>query len=820
MQEAAGTINRAIARRLHARWLSAFCFFFALWAAVGVAKGACADLFELRTHDEVYFKDGTTARGNLYETDNKEEFKIKNYVNNTVRQFNIADTSKILRKATPDSELARLAAQYSGKRPDAILCVAQEAMRKYDQLAPKVIMMLEKESASNNPDILAFLCELYLQKDQAAQALKTAESVVSMSPKARSYMLRGRCFVALGKLEAAEKDLEKAFSLAPEDQEVLVARADYLMQAGRPQDARQMFTNALDKNGRNVGALIGLGMARLRQGEFKEAQQKFLDAMQIEHENKQARLGLASVKLLTKEYEDCYQEAEHVLQLDNHCAQAYGLEGMARMFGGTAESFAVFENRIEESFKEKAGQPRLLLAYAVGLEREAQLLDLTPKEPAKAPDPDAKPVPDLGLKPVDDAKSKRDLAAKKLAEVMESDAPDAYIQYFIGERKFRKGDYAGADAAFQRTVKLAPTFAPACAAVGATALKLGKWEPAREAYEKAIKLDAAFGEYHSGRGLALLKVQRLDEAAEEFRQARELDPRNVTALCGLGWIANKHKNKTSTVEFFQQALTADGSCAYAADGLKKVYAQDAMSVEYLSFDDTPTPPGWKLYGPGSVKPVIENGHLIFKGTQGSASGSRVEVYKDVKGDEFVKLEADLQVDPASPVTFGMRVASTAGSATNFELELGKDEGKELKVRFKDYAGQAPEWRALSKQGKEWPADGHVRLGIETDDLKTGKIRLCINGKVAELTLVLQKPGKINVGFFIQAPPKEVISATVDNVILVTRGVQIDKEAPDTLILLKDDEKKPEPPAPVVPPPGTEKPKEPALKDPVKDGGNK
>ena len=789
-------------RQNNAGFAMALCFGVLIASAARAEQGG--DMIELRAMDEVVFKDGNIARGSIYETDSKEDFKIKSYQTNTVRLFNISETKEIRRKATAETELTRLAAANAG-RPDAILRLAQEAARRFDHVTPKIIAMLEKEAASNNPQLLAFLCELYLQGEQTDKALAVAERVVSLaSSSGRGYVLRARCLLAAEKLDAAEKDLDRAYKLAPDSEEILVARADFLMQSGRPDEAKKMFTNALAHNAKNVAAMVGLGMARLRQGEFKDAEESFQDALVLSPDHKQARLGLSAVKFMTKNYEEAYQEAERVLTRDNHSAQAFGLQAMSKLFTGDRDSLAVFEKDMDEAFREKANQPRLLLAWAAGLEREVLYDDTVKTKESRNVASDA----DDKEKTSDESKAKRELAAKKYAELMDSTAPDAFIQYFIGERKFKAGDFAGADAAFQHAIKLAPTYAPVHAAAGATDLKLGKWEAARDAYERAMKLDPATGEYPAGQGLALLKVQRLDEAAEAFRKASDLDAHNVTALCGLGWIANKHKNKSSAEEFFQHALSFDGSSAYAAEALRKIYAQDAMTLEYHNFDDNLAPTGWKMYGPGAIRPGVADGRLQFKGVQGSATGTRVEAYKEVKADEFMRLEADFEIDPASQVSFGMRLASTTGAATTFELELGKDEGHELKVRFKDYSGAAPEWKSLAKPGKEWPADGHVRLAIDTDDLKSGKMRLWINGKNAELNLVLQKPVRVTAGFFVQAPPKEVVRASVDNVLLLTRGAPAsDKDSSETLIMIKDDEKKPAPPAPPAPAGNIDKPKD-------------
>ncbi|HYG75384.1 MAG TPA: tetratricopeptide repeat protein [Planctomycetota bacterium] len=731
--------------------------------------------FVLRQYDEVYFKDGSTARGVLIDTDREDEKKIRNVLTNTVRSFNVADVKEIRRRATPETELERLSKQYAG-RPEKIRDVAVEAMENLDPaLTPKLIAMLEKEAGGKAPDILALLAQLYLQSGQATLALKHAETLVGVAPNGKSLMLRGKAYQALGRMEQADKDLEQATKLLPENQEVAVARADFLLQAGRPEEAKNMFSGALFKNNKNTTALVGQGLVLLRQGEYADAEKCFKEALFIDTRHKQAELGLAATKIMLKQYDEAYAEARQALNIDNKCAEAFALQAFARLFLGTPESLKDFYSNLKNALDEKPNQPRLLLAHAVALEREARFLE-------------AQGTPE-SLK---EAKAKRDESNVKYTELANSDPADSYLQYLIGERRFRIGDYAGAEKAFLRTVQLAPNYAPAHAALGAVSLRLGKWEKAKDAYTAAIQIDPkskAAADYYAGRGLAWLKVKVFEEAAASLKQARELDRRNVMALCGLGYIANGEKNKESAIEFFQQALAADGSSEYAADALRKIFAQENMNLEYVTFNDGNLPMSWKFRTGGMVKPSVLNGQVLFAGVQGSAAGTKVEVYKDIKADDFVRFEADLDIAPTSQATFGLRLASATNVATSFEMEFAKDETNELKVRFKDYGGNAPQWQSVKT---EWPPEGRVRLGLDTDDLKGGKIGLWINGKKAgELKLILQRPTRMIVGAYVQAPPKEDVTATVDNIVLVTRGPAVnEREGGDALQLNKEDEKKP------------------------------
>jgi tetratricopeptide (TPR) repeat protein len=736
--------------------------------------------WELRQYDEVYFRDGPPARGVLIDTDKEEEKKIRDLRTQTVRIFNVSEVKEIRRRATQESELTRLSQKYAG-RPDKIYSVVcKEAMERFDAAFwPKLIPILEKEAGSKNTDVLALLTELYLLTGQPNPALKHAETLVAAAPNSgRAYVLRGKAYAALEKPDIAGKDFEQAFKLSPEDQDAIVARADFLLAAGKPDEARQMFDGALKAKGNNIPALIGKGMVLLRQGQFPEAEQSFNAALEFDPKQKQAKLGLAATKILLKQYDEAFGEAKSSLNLDNKPGDAFAIQAFAKLMSGTPEALKEFNANLKLSLEEKPNQPRLLLAAAVALEREAKFIEA-------AGTPEA----------FKEALAKRNEANTKYTDILNSDPPDAYLQYFIGERKFRSGDYAAAEKAFLRVTKLAPNYAPGHAAVGAVSLRLSKWEKAKEAYTQAIKLDGSSkesGDYYAGKGLAWLKVKQFEEASAALKQAREIDRRNVMALCGLGYIANGEKNKESAVEFFQQALAADGSCDFAADALRKIFAQDNMNLEYVTFGlaDDKVPFGWRLRPGGSVKANVLNGQVVFAGVQGSGAGNKVEVFKEVKADDFVRIEADLDIAPTSQVTCGLHIASATNSNVSFEMEFGKDETNEIKVRKRDFSEGAPQWQSVKI---EWPTDGRVRLGIDTEDLKTGKVNLWVNGKKAgSLTLVLQKPGKIIVGAYIQAPPKEDVNATVDNIVLVTRGPAVVEKEGDGLQLNKDDEKKPAP----------------------------
>jgi len=719
-------------------------------AALNISAAAAEPMIVLRQYDEVVTRNGEVYRGRISESDNGEEIRVKDLRTQTVRTIKKSDIKETRRKAELDEEIQRLVTEHKGK-PERILQLAQEIVTSYEVRTDKALAMLENEAGSKNAGILGLLTELYLRQGKTPQALRAAEAFVAAAPgSAQALAMRGQAQMASGNMEAAEKDLTKAVQMAPEDQKVTVARADFYLRAGKAGDARDQFDKALAKNPRDVLALVGRGTLMLRQGEFTEAEKSFNDVLQIDNKHREAMLGLAATKAMTGKPEECNSICDEILRYYPKSGEAYALQAFAILISGDAALLPKFYQRLQYALKEKPNQPRLMLCWAVAIEREAKAMEATGTAAA-----------------MDQAAIKRSEANAKFAEVLGSEAPDAFLQYFIGERKFRTNDFAGAERAYSFVTRLAPRYAAAWGALGATSLRLGKGDAAQAAYTKAIELDSASAEYHAGLGLALLKAKKMEEASQSLSEALKRDKRNATALCGLGYVANFSKDKDRAVQFFQDALAADGRSEFAADALRRIFLQEGMTLEYINFDDNKIPTQWKVRAMGAIKPIAVNGQVLFSGTQGANMGNKLEMFKDIRAEEFARVEADFELPPNSAVNAGLRLAAGAAGTTSFEMELGKDDTNELKVRYRDYGGQAPVWQSLKTP---WPTDGKARLGLSSDDLKAGRVYLWVNGrKAGHVDLVLQKPVRITAGVFMQAPPKETVNLITDNVVLVTRN---------------------------------------------------
>ncbi|MCW8130948.1 MAG: tetratricopeptide repeat protein [Planctomycetota bacterium] len=723
------------------------------------------DLFRIQTYDEVILKDGTSLKGTIIETDDKAVVKIR-LPSNASRIIQKEEIRETKRKSGPDNILDNITTKY-GNDPVNLAANVRHALSQYGGIEAKALAVLEKASAKGHKDILILLCERYLNAGKTSEAEGAAKRLIEHNSGPDGQRLLGLALSSMGKNEEALAALKKAKELAPEDEDVLVALAQVQLAMGKADDAKKVFDDALAKNPNLASANVGLGYVLLRNGSFAEAAQAFekVPSNAPKPQLIKAKIGLGACKIMLKDFDAAYKLGDEALTMDNRSSQAYGIKGFARLMTGDAAQLPTAFRYIDESLHEDPNNPRMKIIKAVALDRAAQFDDVNGKGA--------------------EAKTKRDEAAKILAEMDGIKTNDAWIKYLMAELRYEQKEYDLASSGFEEAAQLAPNFAPAHQAKGALLLRSRKWTEAADSYKKAIALDGSKADHYAGLGLAMLGATNLPEAQKQFKKALEIDARNVPALCGLGYIANYEKDEKRASEMFQQAIAADGTCAYAADALARIFAQRDLQFDYLTFENNADPAGWSAKGGRQVKATVANGAILFYGSQGMTGSGKIEYHTPLEARDFVRLEADFQVSPENAGILGLRIASRAGSAVNFELEFGKDNAKHIAYRFRDYSGTPPDWHALPDP---WPDSGRVRLAIETQDLKTGMVELFVNGvSKGKLPLKLTNPTRITAGIVCELPEKEAIDAKVDNIALLRRKLP-DVEGPKSGELIPTDPK--------------------------------
>lgn len=749
------------------------------WCAAAEGPVAEKDLFKLRPKDEVYLKNGTVKRGRVLKLTTRLRFKDEK---DRIFEVPLYEVREVKRATTPASELKRLSLQYAGN-PVMIERIVREALRRFPALKPAVADVLELECAGRDPTLLRLAGGLCCKLGRFKAAEEKARLLVKLQGRPEDRLLLGRALVARDQLDEAEKVLREAWRGASKNEEIGLAYANLSARRGDWKTARQVYAAVLEAHPDSAGAHVGLGEVALREGKLAAAAKSFSVALRISPELGRARLGSASCLLLTKQYAEADKLADRILAGDKENAEALAVKGWVRLFSGGPDAPAAAVKYFEAGLKKRGDRPRLWLACATALERAAFYEAAAGRGDAAA-------------------------AARKQAEelrkkIEQADPADAYLQYWLGKRRFGKGDWKGAERAFRRVAVLAPKYAPVFGALGATALRQRAWAAAAAAYGKAAALDGETAEWHAGLGIALLGLKRISQARAELSRALGADAGHAEALCALGYLANHEKNEAAARTFFQRALAADGDCRYAAEALRRLAAQRGVDFQYHTFAGGKLPEGWRARGP--LRPTVSaGGEAVWSGVPSGRDFTKYCMLTTrVRGNNFRRLAADLRVASDAPVECGLRLSAGGKGRGGYEVAFGKNAAGELVYRVQGPAGRSAEWKSC--RGKRWPADGRARLTLETDDLATGKVRLYFNGELLGLLPTkLKAPSRLSVAVFLYLPTKQAVEVRADNLVLVAErppeeeGREGEGKEGGELIppeKLKKPKKKPAPPKP-------------------------
>ena len=125
------------------------------------------------------------------------------------------------------------------------------------------------------------------------------------------------------------------------------------------------------------------------------------------------------------------------------------------------------------------------------------------------------------------------MAATWLARVARSDQHYLEAQFFLGLSRYREGDYAGAEAAFQIVAAAVP-LNEVYNDLGAAQARRNNFTGAIASFQKALDGDSGDPDYHFNLGYALWRSGQAAAAAESFRAAQERNAADTEASSMLG----------------------------------------------------------------------------------------------------------------------------------------------------------------------------------------------------------------------------------------------------------------------------------------------
>jgi len=151
------------------------------------------------------------------------------------------------------------------------------------------------------------------------------------------------------------------------------------------------------------------------------------------------------------------------------------------------------------------------------------------------------------------------VAAEVIAKVTDPSMLNEGFYFQLGAACERKGDYAGAEQYFQKSLQLAPDFSEAQNYLGYMWAEHGmKLDKARELIEKALKAEPKNAAYLDSMAWVLFKLNQPTEALPYALKAAELSEQPDATVCDhIGDIYAALKQLDKAREFWRKSLAVE-----------------------------------------------------------------------------------------------------------------------------------------------------------------------------------------------------------------------------------------------------------------------
>jgi len=298
------------------------------------------------------------------------------------------------------------------------------------------------------------------------------------------YEGRAICAMALGKLEEAEKDMDKVVALRP-TADTYSNRGAMRSQRKRFAEAMEDYQQALKLEPQNAAVYYNIGLLKAREGKHAEAVEPHRRAIELGRVQADGYVALAKALNKTRRFAEAEEAATQALKLAPGNGTAYADRALARAEQGqVADSIDDYLKALEK------------LPNDTGILRDMGLINLKARRQAQA-------LPYLQR-------------ARELGNV---DAGP-----LLGECLLQLGKLEESDAAFSQAIQDLPKDPMVLFGRARVRQQLERRKDAIADLDAAVALAPSFAEAIGLRGVIKLEEKRRAEAAADLKRAIELKP--------------------------------------------------------------------------------------------------------------------------------------------------------------------------------------------------------------------------------------------------------------------------------------------------------
>jgi tetratricopeptide (TPR) repeat protein len=179
---------------------------------------------------------------------------------------------------------------------------------------------------------------------------------------------------------------------------------------------------------------------------------------------------------------------------------------------------------------------------------------------------------------VEGLRGKETIPVKRIEvkQEVDKDHPFAYeilTHFNSGVQFYHQRNFLKAIQAYQRVIKLDPTYIEAYNNLGITYQELGDFDRAFEAYRKSVEINPQYEKGYNNLGILFYLQGRNEEALEAFQKALSINPNSIETHINLGVLFKKQGELNKAIESYQKVLEIDPLLSEAHYNIALLYEQ-------------------------------------------------------------------------------------------------------------------------------------------------------------------------------------------------------------------------------------------------------
>ena len=543
--------------------------------AVADAVHLFADL--LKNHPEL--TDAHFTLGSIYANEQRyreaaDEYKqvVRQSPSNTEA---LLAQVKALVNASAYTEAREPAADYVRRKPkDAeghlLLGIVYRGLGDYTKAEPEL-----ETGAAGEPDNFDAQYQygfVLVKLGKTQQALSQLQKAVALKPgdKSAEFQLAavlrqlGQKQEAGQVLQRFQKATDAEFQisqLAPEG-----IKANDLLQAGKPEEAAQIYRHMLEQNPDSAWTAYNLALALEAMHDTKGAEDALRKGIDIDPKQAKIRAELGQLKLTEGDMDSAQKWLQSALDLQPQLVDARGNLAMiyARK-GDLATADKLLRQALEDDPQYKEGHLNLGLILAQQGKTAAAEQELD-KALALAPQ-DPNTLSTVGKAKAQMGKMSEGIALLRKVVALRPDLAAAHLD--LGLALADSYDLPGALVEINEAVRLAPQSGVVHFYRGRVLYDLGRSGEAQPDFEMALRLVPQMPEPHYFLALIEKQAGNLPDAARLLEETVKLQPRNVMAWYLLGQCLEQQSEAEKAVAAWRQAIAIDPNFSQALFGLAR-----------------------------------------------------------------------------------------------------------------------------------------------------------------------------------------------------------------------------------------------------------